>query len=241
MLAEINKGTLDVSELREEMKRVSELFCKQQEEVANITEKLTVLQSENDFLKSSIKSLQIALTSRLAVLPAEEKVRKEQIIEFRDPSENYNIGIVTRYLWNETERDRLPRVLLTEETINGLRFWVAKSTVEGHKYICFRESHKFISNGALYYIVVVNKPDPQRPWKTIKFYGWKISSQEIRVPRLIEEALITKIKITEEIRVFRVDNLNIVNIYDSLIDEDRINMIYFMPEDLESTLVVGEV
>lgn len=221
------------------MKRVSELFCKQQEEVANITEKLTVLQSENDFLKSSIKSLQVALTSRLAVLPAEKKVRKEQIIEFRDLSKDYNIGIVTRYLWNGTERDRLPRVLLTEETINGLRFWVAKSTVEGHKYNCFRGSHKFISNGALYYIVVRNKPDHQRPRKIGKFY--KIYSQEIRVPRLIEEALITKIKITEEIRVFRVDNINMVNIYESLGDEDRSNMIYFMPEDLESTLVVGEV
>jgi len=230
-------------------------------EVQNSHRIAKALQSENEILKKSIETLQKemrVLTPELDVLQTETKkqtekitqifeskkqVRKEQIIEFRCPFSGRNFAA---------------DIVLTTEIISGIHVWIAKQvqssshvlaydgtsvcTEKNNAPIC--NGYKFISNRPLYYIVVANtmlkEYDAAVPFKSLGrtldnlFHG----HHEVTVPQRVKEALTTKEM--HEIRMFRFEPLKFISIdtFNPAIFKPEI---YFMPEDQESTLVLGEV
>ena len=229
-------------------------------EVQNSHRVAKALQSENEILKNSIKTLQKemrVLTPELDVLQTETKkqtekitqifeskkqVRKEQIIEFRCPYSGRNFA---------------GNIVLTAEIINGIHVWIAKQVNSSSHVLAYDRTsvcteknnapiiggYKFCSNRPFYYIVVANNMrkeyDEAVPFKSLGntldnlFHG-----HEVTVPQRVKEALTTKEM--HEIRMFRFEPLlfrTIDNFNPAIFKPE----IYFMPEDQESTMVLGEV
>ena len=240
-------------------------------EVQNSHQIAKALQNENEILKNSIKTLQKemrVLTPELDVLQTETKkqtekitqifeskkqVRKEQIIEFRCPFTGRNFGGIHHTGGGFISAS----IVLTAEIISGIHVWIAKQvqssshmlaydgtsvcTEKNNAPIC--HGYKFCSNRPFYYIVVANdmrkEYDNAVPLKSLGrtldnlFHG-----HEVTVPQRVKEALTTKEM--HEIRMFRFEPLlfGTIDNYNPAIFKPEI---YFMPEDQESTLVLGEV
>ena len=238
-------------------------------EVQNSHRIAKALQSENEILKNSIKTLQKEMrvfpeldvlqtetkkqTEKITQIFESKKVRKEQIIEFRCPFSGRNFGGIHHTGGGFISAS----IVLTAEIINGIHVWIAKQvqssshvlaydgtsvcTEKNNAPIC--HGYKFISNRPLYYIVVANtmlkEYDAAVPLKSLGrtldnlFHG-----HEVTVPQRVKEALTTKEM--HEIRMFRFEPLKFISIdtFNPAIFKPEI---YFMPEDQESTLVLGEV
>jgi hypothetical protein len=229
-------------------------------EVQNSHRIAKALQSENEILKKSIETLQKeipVLTPELDVLQTKTKKQIEKISQLFESKKNVQKEQVIEFRCPFSGRNFAADIVLTAEIINGIHVWIAKQVISSSHVLAYDgtsvcteknnapicHGYKFCSNRPFYYIVVANdmrkEYDNAVPLKSLGrtldgiFYG-----HEVTVPQRVKEALTTKEM--HEIRMFRFEPLlfRTIDGYNPAIFKPEI---YFMPEDQESTLVLGEV